>query len=71
MFTQLGKSPEKKVYIVREWFSFHNIIRRKITRDVAVLRFFPSTVGQKWLNIEIAENFMKNIGILRCEEVRS
>ena len=40
-------------------------------RGVAALRFFPSTVAQKWLKNETAEKFNKNIGTLRCEEARS
>ena len=31
------------------------------------LRYFPSTVGQKWLENEMTENF-KNIGTLGCAE---
>ena len=37
----------------------------------AALKYFPWTMGQKWLKKEFVENFKKNIGTLWWEKARS
>ena len=43
----------------------------KRTKGTAALRYFPSTIDQKGLKNEIAENLKKNVRTLGCEEARS
>ena len=35
------------------------------------VRYFPSTVGQKWIKIDIAENFKKNMSTQGSEDTHS
>ena len=39
------------------------------TRAAAARRYFPSTVDQKWLKNDVAENFDKDMGTQGCDEV--
>ena len=57
--------------ILKSWFSWFFYRLKLETRSEAALRHFSSTVGQKWLKNKIAENFKKNMRILRCEEARA
>ena len=65
----IGRFFVRKTWRLSEWFSFQTWNSWwKITREVAVLQYFLSTVTQTWLKQEVAENLKQNTGTLDCEE---